>query len=44
MPQLVKILQDTHGVKVDPSNISKLLCGEGFTFKKKPAGGGTRTR
>lgn len=44
MPQLVKILQDTHGVKVDPSNISKLLCAEGFTFKKKPAGGGTRTR
>ena len=34
MPQLEEILQETHGVKVDPSNISKLLCAEGFTYKK----------
>ena len=44
MPQLVNILQEAHGVKVDPSNISKLLCAEGFTYKKNTSGGGTRTR
>ena len=44
MPQLVEILQETHRVSVDSSNISKLLCAEGFTYKKNASGGGTRTR
>jgi len=44
MPQLAAILLEEHGLKVDPSNISKLLCAAGFTYKKNAAGGGTGTR
>lgn len=44
MPQLAGLLLETYGLKVDPSNISKLLCAEGFTYKKNASGGGTRTR
>lgn len=44
MPELSRILETTRGVKVDPSNISKLLCAAGFTYKKNPSGVGTRTQ
>jgi len=43
MPDLAVWLEGEHGVTVDPSNLSKLLCREGFTYKKNPAGVGTRT-
>lgn len=35
MPDLAAWLETQHGVTVDPSNLSKLLCREGFTYKKK---------
>jgi len=44
MPELAGILEEERGVKVDPSNISKLLCRAGFTYKKNAAGVGTRTQ
>jgi transposase len=44
MPNLATWLEERHGVKADPSNLSKLLCRAGFTFKKNTAGIGTRTR
>jgi transposase len=34
MPDLAVWLETQHGVRVDPSNLSKLLCKEGFTYKK----------
>lgn len=43
MPELAAILEAECGVRADPSNISKLLCRAGFTYKKNPAGVGTRT-
>jgi len=43
MPELAAWLEGEHGVTVDPSNLSKLLCREGFTYKKNPAGVGART-
>lgn len=43
MPELGAWLETEHGVAVDPSNLSKLLCREGFTYKKSPAGVGART-
>jgi transposase len=42
MPDLAAWLESEHGVAVDPSNLSKLLCREGFTYKKSPAGVGAR--
>lgn len=44
MPDLAAWLLQTHGVQVDPSNLSKLLCRAGYSYKKNAAGGGTRTR
>jgi len=44
MPDLAAWLETEHGVTVDPSNLSKLLCREGFTYKKNTAGGGERAR
>jgi transposase len=44
MPDLAVWLLQTRGVQVDPSNLSKLLCGAGYSYKKNAAGGGTRTR
>lgn len=44
MPELAAILEAERGVKVDPSNISKLLCRAGFSYKKNAAGIGTRTQ
>ena len=43
MPDLAAWLEAQHGVVVDPSNLSKFLCGEGFTYKKNAAGIGART-
>lgn len=34
MPELAAVLAAEHAVTVDPSNISKLLCACGFTYKK----------
>jgi transposase len=33
MPDLAAWLEAGHGVRVDPSNLSKFLCREGFTYK-----------
>jgi transposase len=44
MPELAAWLEQQHSVSVDPSNLSKLLCRSGFSFKKNADGGGTRTR
>jgi transposase len=44
MPDLATWLEECHGVKADPSNLSKLLCRAGFTYKKNADGIGTRTR
>lgn len=44
MPDLAAWLEAQHDVSADPSNLSKLLCRAGFTFKKNADGGGTRTR
>ena len=43
MPDLAAWLEADHGVTVDPSNLSKLLCREGFSYKKNAAGLGERT-
>lgn len=43
MSVLAAWLETTHGVTVDPSNLSKFLCKEGFTYKKTAAGVGERT-
>lgn len=42
MPDLAAWLEARHGVSVDPSNLSKLLRQEGFTYKKSSDGGGKR--
>lgn len=42
MPELAALLEAERGVKADPSNISKLLCRAGFTYKKNASGVGTR--
>ncbi len=42
MPDLASWLETEHGVTADPSNLSKLLCKEGFTYKKNAAGIGER--
>ena len=44
MPDLAAWLATTHGVTADPSNLSKLLCRHGFSYKKNAAGIGERTR
>ena len=44
MPALAARLEDERGVKADPSNLSKLLCREGYTYKKNTSGVGERTR
>lgn len=43
MPDLAAWLENEHGVTADPSNLSKLLCKEGFTYKKNASGIGART-
>ena len=44
MPDLAAWLEVAGGVTADPSNLSKLLCRHGFTYKKNAAGIGERTR
>ena len=44
MPDLATWLEANHGVTADPSNLSKLLCRAGFSYKKNAAGVGERTR
>ena len=44
MPDLAAWLLEKEGVQVDPSNLSKLLCRAGFSYKKNSVGGGARTR
>ena len=44
MPELARVLLEAYGVTADPSNLSKLLCAAGFTYKKSASGIGTRTR
>lgn len=44
MPSLAVWLEDSHAVHADPSNLSKLLCKAGFTYKKNAAGRGERTQ
>jgi len=44
MPALAAWLFETQDVRVDPSNLSKLLCRAGFSYKKNAAGGGAGTR
>jgi transposase len=44
MPDLALWLEAEHGVSVDPSNLSKFLCRQGFTYKKTVAGLGARTQ
>lgn len=44
MPDLAGWLVAEHGVTTDPSNLSRLLCRAGFTYKKNAAGSGERTR
>lgn len=43
MPELAGVLEEERGVCVHPTCLSKLLCAEGFTYKKNAAGVGTRT-
>jgi transposase len=43
MPDLADWLEARHGVRADPSNLSKLLCKAGFSYKKTPSGVGERT-
>ncbi len=43
MPDLAVWLEAQHGVSADSSTLSKLLCQEGFTYKKNAAGIGERT-
>lgn len=43
MPALAAVLQAERGLKIDPSNLSKLLIAEGYSFKKNASGQGTRT-
>src|SRR5690606_26344493 len=44
MPDLALWLEAEHGVSADPSNLSKFLCRQGFTYKKTAAGVGERTQ
>ncbi|MNL06953.1 hypothetical protein D3C87_1276080 [compost metagenome] len=44
MPELADRLDATHGVRVPPSSLSRVLVAQGFTYKKSPDGIGTRTR
>lgn len=44
MPDLATWLVEAKGVQADPSNLSKLLCRAGFSYKKNSAGIGARTR
>lgn len=44
MPELAVVLEEERGVTAHPTCLSKLLCAEGFTYKKNASGVGTRTQ
>ena len=44
MPDLGAWLLEKEGISVDPSNLSKLLCKAGFTYKKIADGNGAGAR
>jgi transposase len=44
MPELARRLEESHGVRVPPSSLSRFLLSEGFTYKKSTDGVGARTR
>ncbi len=44
MPDLAARLWEEHGIRAAPATLSRLLCRNGFTYKKSPDGGGMRTR
>jgi transposase len=44
MPELAARLWQEHGVRAAPATLSRLLCRQGFTYKKTADGGGVRTR
>lgn len=44
MPDLAVWLEAEHEVAADPSNLSKLLCSQGFSYKKNASGVGERTQ
>jgi transposase len=44
MPELAARLMKEHGITATPAALSRLLCRNGFTYKKSPDGGGMRTR
>lgn len=44
MPDLASWLVAAHGVRTDPSNLSRMLCQAGYTYKKSASGIGERTR
>jgi len=43
MPELASWLEAEHGVTVAPSNLSRLLCKAGYSFKKNASGRGERS-
>ena len=43
MPELAARLMTEHGITAAPAALSRLLCRNGFTYKKSPDGGGMRT-
>jgi transposase len=43
MPELAAELEARHGVAASPASLSRFLCKSGFSYKKNPAGHGTRT-
>lgn len=43
MPELAAVLAAERGLEVDPSNLSKFLIAQGYSFKKNAAGQGART-
>jgi len=44
MPELAARLLEEHGVTATPAALSRLLCRNGFTYKKSSDGSGMRTR
>jgi transposase len=44
MPELAARLWQEHGIRAAPATLSRLLCRQGFTYKKTADGGGVRTR
>jgi transposase len=44
MQDLAARLWEEHGISAAPATLSRLLCRQGFTYKKTADGGGVRTR